>query len=199
MQTCVSSGSASSASVAAAPSLLLQRVPDTGCCCHDDHNSLKWSLHLAFQDCGPESGIRASPWQPSGTPWGQLHHHLPDWLLKKVEFVSPVQCVPPNEWTGVCQDLSVDADVVETVADMSLIFRDGCLEVSEARAERDDLMEALTLTLIYLWRLRQFSNSRWVTTGKSCRRLVLGLMTGIENLAHMVLGINMELNKVSPE
>ena len=75
---------------------------------------------------------------------------------------------------------------------MSLIFRDGCLEVSEAWAERDDLMEEVTGTLIYFWRLRWFSDIRWVTLGMSCRRLVLGLMTGIGNLAHLVLGIKKE-------
>ena len=183
MQPCVSSGSASSASVAAAQSLLLQRVPDTGCCCHDVRNSPKWRLHLALQDMDliRDTCVAVAAQRNSDD---QLHHHFPDWLLRKVKFANPEQCVPPNEWTAVYQDLSVEADVVETVADMSLIFRDGCLEVSEARAERHDLMEALTGTLIYSWRLS--------------RRLVLGLMTGIENLAHLVLGIKME-SKVTPE
>ena len=86
--------------------------------------------------------------------------------------------MPPDELTAVYQALGVEADVVETVAGMSLIFRDGCLEVSEACAERDDLMEALTGTLIYFWR--------------PCRSLVLGCMTGLQNLANMVLGIKEE-------
>ena len=34
---------------------------------------------------------------------GQLHHHLPDWLLKQVKFVNPKWCVPPDEVTAVGQ------------------------------------------------------------------------------------------------
>ena len=66
---------------------------------------------------------------------------LPDWLLKKVKFVNLKKCVPPDELTAVYQALGVVADVVETVAGMSLMFRDGCLVVSEAWAGCDDLME----------------------------------------------------------
>ena len=56
--------------------------------------------------------------------------------------------VLPDQLTAVYQALDVEADVVETVADTSLDFRDGS-DVSEAWAERDDLMEALMETLIH--------------------------------------------------
>ena len=73
-----------------------------------------------------------------------------------LELASPEERVPPDELTTVCEALGVEADVVETLAGMSLIFRDGCLEVSEAWAERDDMVEEFTGTLMYLRRLRQF-------------------------------------------
>ena len=127
MQTGVSCGSASSASVAAAPGPVLQWVLDTECCCHDVHKSLRWSLHLAFQGLDLLRGMYIAV-AALRNSYGQLHHHLPDSFFLMVKFVNPEECVPPDELTAVYQALCVEADVVETVAGMSLIFMDGCLE-----------------------------------------------------------------------
>ena len=134
-----------------------------------------WGSRLAFQDLDllRDTYVSVATLRNS---YGQLHHHLPP------QTGSRGVCLPPDELTTACQALGVEADVVESMAGMPLIFRDGCLEVSEAWAERDDLMEALTGTLIYSWTLRKFSDSRWDTTGKPCRSLVLGLTTGIGTL-----------------
>ena len=59
--------------------------------------------------------------------------------------------LPPDKLIAV-QPLGVEADEVATVAGMSLICRDGCLEECEACGGRHDLMEAIKGTLIHLWR-----------------------------------------------
>ena len=68
---------------------------------------------------------------------------------QKKRNVKLVNRVLPDQLTAVYQALDVEADVVETVADTSLDFRDGCSDVPETWAERDDLMEALMETLIH--------------------------------------------------
>ena len=98
--------------MAAAPSPLLQQWRlDRGCCCHDVHNSLKRRTHLIFRDLDllRDTYVAVAVLRNS---YGQLHHHLPDWLLKKVKFVNPEECVAPDELTALYQALGVEADVV---------------------------------------------------------------------------------------
>ena len=49
-----------------------------------------------------------------------------------------------------------------------------------------DLLETLAATVTAAWRFRQFTESRWLTVGTSCRAMVLGVLTGLDSFfAHL--------------
>ena len=45
-----------------------------------------------------------------------------------------------------------------------------------------DLAEAIAGALMSVWKIRRFSESRWLTIGSSCRILIAGLATGLDDL-----------------
>ena len=53
--------------------------------------------------------------------------------------------------------------------------------ISLSEVGEQDLLETLATVLIAGWKFRQFSESRWLTVGTSCRVLVLAQLQGMDS------------------
>ena len=42
-------------------------------------------------------------------------------------------------------------------------------------------MQTLSSVLAALWRFRQFTESRWLTVGTSCRTMVIAVLSGLDS------------------
>ena len=54
--------------------------------------------------------------------------------------------------------------------------------VAAARRHDDNLMQRLTGVALYIWRFKQFTESRWTTVGDSCRTLCAAISMGLFGL-----------------
>lgn len=78
------------------------------------------------------------------------------------------------------RSLAVDADLVETLTDLNLVWRNGALFVSSACQGDPDCLEQVSGAVLYLFRFRRFTESRWATVGEASRGLVGALSVGLE-------------------
>jgi hypothetical protein len=113
---------------------------------------------------------------------------LPSWLHSRIRFVEGVEddfVLLHTLWTS----LRVSGAVVDVLVDMRLRWRGGALEISRAWAEQagDTFLEHVTGALLYLWRFRKHCDSRWTTVGETCRTLAASLLSGVGDLASMLL------------
>ena len=49
-----------------------------------------------------------------------------------------------------------------------------------------ELTETVVATLMSLWKFRKFTESRWLTIGSSCRVMVAGLLTGLDDFVGFI-------------
>ena len=63
-----------------------------------------------------------------------------------------------------------------------------------AQVGDQDLVEAISGALMSVWKIRRFSESRWLTIGSSCRVLIAGLVTGLDNFARFIQRDSAHLN-----
>lgn len=162
---------------------LTEWIVATGCCCHDVHNSLKWSVHALFQN---ESMIKDLfvVVESLRNSYSLLVAHLPKWLRRSVRFVAPQANTTflHTLWTS----LQIDSEVVDVLVSLELRWSGDRLEVCNRFEDDPHLMHMLSGALLHLWRFRKFCDSRWITVGVTCRTLVIGLLTGLHDTVRYI-------------
>lgn len=68
-----------------------------------------------------------------------------------------------------------------------LRFESGELRIAESFKDRMDTPQVIMTLLLKAWDFRTWSDSRWISLGKSCRTLVLSLLLGLQDLVGFVL------------
>ena len=86
--------------------------------------------------------------------------------------------------------MGIVADLLGVVATVwRLVWANGHMLVSDTFANEEDIYQDIASTMLSLLSLHPFTESRWLTIGRSCRSLVIGLLFGLEDLVQYVLGM----------
>ena len=72
--------------------------------------------------------------------------------------------------------------LVETLLTMQLRFIDGRLRIALRFRDLPGSAQLVTTCLVCIWEFRQWTDSRWISMGRSSRRMTVALFTGIESL-----------------
>jgi len=74
----------------------------------------------------------------------------------------------------------------------------GASEISKAKTKGQQgnraIVHRVVFILLSLWRFKQYSEGRWVSSGDSCRSLVAGMLTGLPSLIAEVIEDEAESN-----
>lgn len=108
-----------------------------------------------------------------------LMRHIGGWLVEVLKYEDPVGA----DFQAVYFCLGVDDDEwMALMMEVQPRFSDGRLLVSSSLKDREDTPGVVTMLLMKLLEFRRWSDSRWLSIGRSCRSLVLSLMLGLDNL-----------------
>lgn len=165
------------------PSPLLELtdwVVATGCGNHDCQNALKWGVKEMMDD--PEALLKDLyvVMEACRNGYAAIHDHLRVWLLSVVRFKETR--FRRQDSAEYWQALGVDPDMVEELCQLNPVWLDGELCVSPEAQEQDCVMERLTGVMLYLFRFRKFTESRWTTLGAASRGLVCAMSVGLVGL-----------------
>jgi hypothetical protein len=152
----------------------------TGCAMHDAQNGLKWSL-VPFTESSDVVRDLHIVIESLRNSFFVLHSHLGS-FLQEANIGFDHEPYNRDQVSEFWVSLGVGADVVETFADLNPWFSGGRLWVSGEWEGNKQLEEHLSRVILYLLRLKRFTESRWCTIGPSCRALVGCLAVGLELL-----------------
>jgi len=110
---------------------------------------------------------------------------MPSWLASRVELTDnpwPEEALL-EQWSL----LGVEEPVIEVLVDLRLRWAGDKLEIFSEHAGHPTAMEDISGALLGVWRLRKFSESRWLGLGPSFRALLAAEMTGLTDLVHYAL------------
>ena len=151
----------------------------TGCAAHDVQNSLKWSLGpLAGADGVKDLHIVTLSLRNS---FKILHSHVHSFLMSHLQFDHVAHNF--DEVAEFWQTTGIEADMIELVVDVNPWWRNGALWVSGQLEGKPDVLEKVAAVVVYMFKWRKFSDTRWCTIGTSCRDLLRSLCVGLEQLA----------------
>ena len=112
-----------------------------------------------------------------------LHSHFCAFLLKHVVFDQPMEAAAAV--SDFWQLLGIPVDMLEDLVAVNPEWRDNQLHVNAGLQEDSSCMERLSSVVLYVFKLRKFSESRWATMGPSCRAVLCSLAVGLEQLVHL--------------
>ena len=150
------------------------------CADHDAHNGLKWALHPFHLESADKTfkelhiGIASAR-----NSWDILMKEFPDWLISVVRFTDePFDAdISYQLWVS----LQVASCWVEELLELEVRFEDSHLKLKKA-FEETDWVDRVTTVLMAIWTFKEFTASRWLTQGDSCRTLVCAGKTGFDSL-----------------
>ena len=112
-----------------------------------------------------------------------LHKWLGPWIQQHLSFVPDDDCDPPEALQELWHCMGLEHDVVEVLTTvLRLKWADGFLQVAASCSLPGNLVETVSYCLLSIWHFRQFSDSRWVTVGCSCRTVMAAWLTGLPSL-----------------
>lgn len=166
-------------------SWLLDWIIDTGCSAHDIHNGLRWSLEflVTLPNMLKDYHIVLQSLRQS---YDLILRFMRPCLEKHLRFRSVRS--DPHEAYNFWLCLAVESDVCELLVDLDVWVDGDAIFVHESHKTSPALIETLTSCLLYIFKWKQYTDSRWLTIGSSSRSLCASAAAGIHLLVNMIMG-----------
>jgi hypothetical protein len=150
----------------------------TACCAHDAHNALKWGVGSVVGSDLSESKDLFICVDSVRNGLASLLAEVGVWITARLQFETESWPAAEIVW----KTLGVEPHIWDVLVELQLRFHDGRLMVHASVADDPSLADKLSSSLLYVWRLRRYTSSRWLTVGETCRTLVRAMLSGLGDL-----------------
>ena len=163
---------------------LLSWYVSNGCCDHDVHNALKWSVHSNITDKSFMKEIWKS-FASLRSGFSLLVQHAGSWISSFIVW---------REWAFVQQEalwamLNLPPTLREELIELQLRWEDGSLCVHPRHQSQVGIIKRIEVILLKLWGFKDWTDSRWLTMGPQCKCLIAARLTGIDSLVRYTCGL----------
>ena len=153
---------------------------------HACHNGLKWGIGELWQG---EQKLK-DLWEVFAAlrnSAGLLHQWLPEWLATHLAY-RPAAALPPVEEASILWSaMGLPADRLgQVVQDWQVCWCNGELQVRDDLEDDEDFPEELANVILEVISISGFTDSRWLTVGRSCRNLCCCLLFGLDSLVELI-------------
>ena len=158
----------------------------TPCAAHDAQSAFRWGMQEALNDkdllrdayVGVES-LRNS--------MDLILGHVAEWAALRLSFKPEQTLAEIDARRALWQALDVEVETADILAEtLQLDFEGGRLRVVESQSDRPDLVDLVTTSLLSVWKFVRWSESRFLTVGRSSRTMVASFLTGIEDMVTFI-------------
>ena len=159
-------------------------VLGTGCALHDASKALQWSLarHITYPDLLKDLYVVI---ESCRSGYDMMEAVMPQFLAKHMETrTTPFD---PNIVADFWAVLGVSESWMDMVVWINPFWFDGKLSVSATIKGQAVTPYMVSDVLLYLMKLHKFTETRWLSVGKSCRGLIASCSVGLPHLAAMAL------------
>jgi hypothetical protein len=163
---------------------LLDWDVSTGCAAHDCQNSLQWGLKSLCKD---EADAVKRMWVSIAAlrnAYDLLHRYLPAFISQALRVSE--EPFDQHSVYSFWVTLGVESEVADILASMNLHWAAGQLWVSVGAQGLGNIAERIAPAMLAVFRFKQFTNSRWITIGDSCRSLMASMALGLQGLVEFI-------------
>ena len=170
------------------PELLwaMELVVFTGCSLHDAQIAFKRPLleWMGDADCVRNVHVAVESIRNS---MDLIIRHLGLWITRSLRFGPPLTDDEISDRQCLWTCLGLEPDLVDLMSTtLQFHWGDGQITVTE-ELRGTDCVGLISIALLSIWRLRQFTDSRWLQTGTTGRALTSAHLTGLPHLVQQIL------------
>ena len=156
----------------------------TGCGNHDAHNATQWALSPCSADMKDTLKALFLAVDALRKCYGTLVKVLPVFVANNLAYRAPTGSEDEVRqwWTAI----GTGSDMVEELTDLGLEWVDGKLYVNQAHEGSPGIDKRVRSALLYIFKFKRFTNSRWATIGCSMQSLAASLSVGLAEVMRQV-------------
>lgn len=158
---------------------LLEWLVFTPCAVHDAQNAFKWAIKDKFDN----SELLRTVFIGSCSVRNSMDiilAYLAEWVSVSIKFVAALDDSGKHDLRVLWRTLGVEEDVVQVLVDvLELRMDDRRLLVTAVGTHQQDTINIVTSALMAVWRARKFTDSRWLSMGRSARAMVASRLSGL--------------------
>lgn len=151
----------------------------SGCALHDTHGGFRRSM-LDYVD---DAELMKNAWvcvQAIRQSMNVLARGIFEWLPGVLDFVD--WDLPDDEQRILWEVLGLDEPLIDAQMALKIRWDEGSLKVNPAAQADPEAPQAIATTLLAMWRIQEWTDSRWGTMGSSSRSVALARLTGLQAL-----------------
>jgi hypothetical protein len=159
---------------------MTELVVSTACALHDAQNAYRWAVVYRFDDKDilKDAYITCEALRHSTDIFMR---RLGEWLVVDLKTHPDLSSEEREHMYEIWTALGIDAEMATKLAYVLQLKCDGrTISVASSCLGMADLHTLLINTLLYIWKFRRWNEGRFLNVGRTCRVLVIGVMTGLE-------------------
>ena len=161
------------------------------CILHDLQNSQKWSLYHFYSEQGLIKDIHIGI-ESLRNGYDLLLKHLSKFIFDHLKFRPEADLPSEDILRQLWSALGAEPDILDYLVSHRVLWIDGGLNMLDSYAADPRLLEDLSASLLSLWKFRPFTDSRWMSLGRSSRPIAAGFLTGLGDFAVSIINNSAE-------
>jgi hypothetical protein len=158
---------------------LLTWHTSSGCALHDTHGGFR----RGFSDYAGDPQNLKDAWhviQSFRDSMNDIAQGIAEWLPTVLSFRVWDMC--EDSQRILWEALGLEPEVISVQLQLQLRWQDDRLCIHPSARDDPEAPQAIATTLLSIWRIKEWTESRWGTMGSSCRSAVLAMVTGLPSL-----------------
>ena len=160
---------------------LLEWVVHTACALHDAQNAFKWGIAEKFDNSELLKAVYIGSCSVRNST-NIIITYLAEWATVSIQQVAPLDEATTNQFRLLWSTLGLDKEVIHVLVDVLELRMEGDKLLVTRGCPSHDLTSIVVSVLMAVWRARKFTDSRWLSMGRSARALVASRLTGLPSL-----------------
>ena len=161
------------------------------CILHDLQNSQKWFLYNFYSEQGLIKDIHIGI-ESLRNGYDLLLKHLSKFIFDHLKFRPEADLPSEDILRQLWSALGAEPDILDYLVSHRVLWIDGGLNMLDSYAADLRLLEDLSASLLSLWKFRPFTDSRWMSLGRSSRPIAAGFLTGLGDFAVSIINNSAE-------
>ena len=157
---------------------LLEWVVFTPCALHDAQNAFKWCMKAFFGDVDIMKAIFIGVCSVRNS-MDVIITYIAEWVSVSFSFAEPLSDEEKGTMDLFWSTLQVPEDLKQLLVHALELRVENNRLLVKAGIPTPDVINMLVPTLLGVWRITKYCDSRWISVGRSSRGFVVAQITGI--------------------
>ena len=159
-----------------------------GCGIHDMHGGLKWAVmeYIGDKNLMKDAWVVLQSLRQGGA---QVYRVLREWVADVLKYEDN----EGDDLTPWYEHIGVEEAWLPLFTELQVRWEDGFLKVSASFETNPSGTQPIVAALFHIWQFPRWNEARWCSLGKTAKKVMGALHTGLEHLVTRIMNTSREI------